>query len=220
MELKGKTVNFLGDSITQGSGASSQEHFYCNVLKEKFGLKCANNYGIGGTRFARQQIPSIESKWDKYFASRVDEMEKDVDAVVVFGGTNDFGHGDAPLGSFDDRTPDTFYGACHDLFKRLIEKYAGIPIVVVTPLHRLSEENIQGENGRKGKDYGTLKDYVDIILEVARYYSLPVCDLFASSGLQPNVPVINEKFFADGLHPNDAGHAAVADKIGTFLLNL
>ena len=38
MELKGKTVNFLGDSITQGAGASSQEHFYCNVLKEKFGF--------------------------------------------------------------------------------------------------------------------------------------------------------------------------------------
>jgi len=29
-------------------------------------------------------------------------MEQCVDAVIVFGGTNDFGHGDAPIGYFGD----------------------------------------------------------------------------------------------------------------------
>ena len=219
MELKGKTVNFLGDSITHGSGATSDEMCYCSVLGQKFGLKSANNYGICGTRIARQQKPSKCEQFDVYFASRSDDMEKDADAVVVFGGTNDFGHGDAPIGTFSDRTCDTFYGACHDLFKRLTEKYPDVPIVVVTPLHRLGEDNPRGD-GSKPQDGRLLEDYVDIILEVARYYSLPVCDLYAKSGLQPNVPVLNEKYFKDGLHPNDAGHAVIADKIGKFLLSL
>ena len=47
----------------------------------------------------------------------------DADGVVVFGGTDDFGHGDAPIGTPSDRTYDTFYGACHVLFSKLIEKY-------------------------------------------------------------------------------------------------
>ena len=45
-------------------------------------------------------------------------------------GTNDFGHGDAPLGSFSDRTPYTFYGACHLLMESLINKYPASTIFV------------------------------------------------------------------------------------------
>ena len=59
--------------------------------------------------------------------------------------------------------------------------------------------------------------YVDIIREVAEFYSLPVLDLFASSGLQPKVPVIQEKYVHDGLHPNDAGHKIIADRLTAFL---
>ena len=73
------------------------------------------------------------------------------------------------------------------------------------------------------KEHGipvTLKTYVDIIREVAEYYSLPVCDLFKNSGLQPLVPVIMEKFVPDGLHPNDAGHEIIAARLGSFLASL
>lgn len=54
-----------------------------------------------------------------YFCGRLDEMDKNADAVVVFGGTNDYGHGDAPFGLFTDRTDETFYGACHTLMSEL-----------------------------------------------------------------------------------------------------
>jgi lysophospholipase L1-like esterase len=66
----------------------------------------------------------------------------------------------------------------------------------------------------------TLKGYVDIIRQVAEYYSLPVLDLFAASGLQPKVPVIQEKFMPDGLHPCDAGYDILAGKITQFLKQL
>ena len=146
-------------------------------------------------------------------------MDPDADIVVIFGGTNDYGHGDAPIGSPSDRTPDTFYGALHTLYTSLIEKYPEAVIVILTPLHRCVEEDPRGE-GRRTQAIGTLKEYVNIIREVAEFYSLPVIDLYANSGLQPRVPVIKEKYMPDGLHPNDAGHRILALKIAHFLENM
>ena len=210
MELKGTKINFLGDSITEGAGTSSHDKM---LIEREYGAIC-QNYGIGGTRIARQKTPT-EEKWDRDFISRVPEMDNDADIVVVFGGTNDFGHGDAPLGTMSDRTPYTFYGALHCLYTALIEKYPGVPIVVLTPLHRITEDIPTGDN--KPAPVGTLKEYVNIIREVAEYYSLPVLDLFKESGLQPKIPVIQQKYVPDGLHPNDAGNEILAHKIARFL---
>lgn len=215
MEIKDLTINFLGDSITEGVGTSDDSKRYFEVIKEKYGLKKVNGYGISGTRIAKQHSVSDNQRFDIYFASRVNEMD-DADAVVVFGGTNDFGHGDAALGSFDDRTPDTFYGALHDLYRKLIEKYPGKPIVIMTPLHRDNENEERFKHG----NCVVLKTYVDIIKEVAEYYSLPVCDLYKNSGLQPCVDIIKDKFIPDGLHPNDAGHEIIAERLANFLLSL
>ena len=49
MQLQGATVNFLGDSITEGVGASCTENRYTDVFAREFGLKKVNNYGISGT---------------------------------------------------------------------------------------------------------------------------------------------------------------------------
>lgn len=218
MELKDKKINFLGDSITEGSGASSKETCYVSLIEKTTGAVC-RNYGIGGTRIARQKTPSLNPVHDKYYGSRVAEMEPDADIVVVFGGTNDFGHGDAPLGIFSDRTEDTFYGALHLLYTSLIEKYSESQIVVITPLHRFTEDSPRGD-GSKLCDFPVLKVYVEAIREVAEYYSLPVLDLYKNSGIQPKIPVMQEKYMPDGLHPNDAGYRILADKIIKFLSSL
>lgn len=217
MELKGTAINFLGDSITEGAGTSGIGKRFTDILSSEYEI-ISFNYGIGGTRIARQQNPSTEPVWDRDFISRVDEMEESSDVVVVFGGTNDYGHGDAPIGNFNDRTPDTFYGALHTLYTKLIEKFYGKPIIILTPLHRLNEESKRGEN--KSEDVASLKEYVEIIREVAEYYSLPVLDLFKESGLQPAIPVIKENYMPDGLHPNDEGHKVLAQKIANYLKTL
>ncbi len=49
MELQGKKINFLGDSITEGTGASSYETSYVSVFGRQSGA-AVRNYGIGGTR--------------------------------------------------------------------------------------------------------------------------------------------------------------------------
>lgn len=210
MDLRGKKAVFLGDSITEGVGVSDIKKGYVNLVKEKIGLEEAYNRGISGTRFAVQTTPSEEASFDKDFISRVAELPEDVELVVVFGGTNDYGHGDAPFGEFTDRTAYTFCGACHVLFESLVNKYYDKKIVIMTPLHRQFEE----ENGK------SLSDYVAMIRKVAEFYSIPVLDMYAQSGIQPQLQVIRDAYCPDGLHPNDAGNEIIADKLIKFIQNL
>lgn len=218
MELKGLKINFLGDSITEGCGTSTIDNVFWNVLKRDEGLAEARGYGIGGTRFARQQNPSqpVDSL---DFCARYDKMDDDADVVVVFGGTNDFGHGNAPIGGEYDRTPDTFQGACHYLMNGLLNKFPDSTIVIMTPLHRSNEDNPRGD-GHKEANCAPLSTYVDIIKKVAAEYSLPVLDLWSMSGIQPKVDVIKQKYCPDGLHPNDAGHKIIASRLAGFLKSL
>ena len=213
MELDGKKINFMGDSITEGYGASGKDRIFSSLIAVDTGAVC-RNYGIAGTRISRQRKPSADPDWDRDFCSRVTEMDADADIVIVLGGTNDFGHGDAPFGSFDDKTSDTFCGALNVLCTNLIERYPGKIIVIATPLHRCDEE------WRHPDSDADLRAYVGAIRKAAEYYSLPVLDLWAMSGLQPNLPVIQEKFMPDKLHPNDAGHRIIADRIIGFLKSL
>ena len=211
MEIKGKSFNFLGDSLTEVNGHLPFEWRYVNVFARKYSPGTVRNYGIGGTRIARQQTPSANPVHDKDFCSRVEGMENDADFVIVFGGTNDFGHGDAPLGTMDDRTPDTFYGACHTLMRSLIEKYPASTIIFMTPTHRACETRANRP---------PLVEFVKIIREVAEFYSIPVCDLYKNLGIQPQIQIQKEMFTQDGLHTNDKGAQRVADRLASFILTL
>ncbi len=220
MKLEGAVVHFLGDSITEGCGASDPNtKGFVAVLEKMYGLKKANNYGIGGSRIARQ-IVVTDNIYDRDFCMRYAEMDRETDAVVVFGGTNDYGHGEAPLGAFSDRTPDTFYGACHYLMRGLLERWPDKPICFLTPLHRLCEDDPKGEGGLKKYSAAPLSVYRDILLECTAYYGLPVLDLWRVSGMQPKVEPVRERLMPDGLHPSDLGHEILARKIGAFLLTL
>ena len=217
MNIQNKKLLFLGDSITEGYGPQDIENVYWKRLERETGC-ISVGYGISGTRIARQQKPSPNPREDMYFRSRVAEMDKDADVVIVFGGTNDYGHGDAAIGCFDDRTDDTFYGALHNLYSDLIAKYPTAQLVVMTPLHRVGENKDYNDFGVRC--VGALEDYVDIIMQVAGYYGIPVLDLHRVSGIQPENPVLREAYTPDGLHPNDAGHALIYSRLKGFLETL
>ena len=208
MKLENKKIVFLGDSITEGHGTSAPEYIYLNRLAEMAQLREVKNYGIGGTRIARQQKPSDPPRHDLDFCMRCEELDEDADIVVVFGGTNDYGHGDAPIGTAQDRTPETFYGGCHYLMNRLTERFPGKPVVFMSPLHRADEE-VNAD--------APLSVYVDVLMKVARMYSIPVLDLYGQSGIQPCIPAVRERLCPDGLHPNDAGHEIIAQRLYAFL---
>lgn len=204
--LNGKKAVFLGDSITEGVGTSAPEKIYLNLVKEELGLREAVNYGIGGTRIAAQPDDDGNS-----FAVRYTKMDDDADLVVIFGGTNDFGHGTAPIGSPRDRTPDTYCGAWNVLLRGLIEKYPAATIVMMTPVHRDNDGDVNKTTGFP------LNEYVSLAKEAAAEYSIPVLDLYAMGGISPMIPANKERYCPDGLHPNDAGHVLMARKLCAFL---
>ena len=215
METKGKKVAFLGDSITEGVGASCYENSYTQVFARLSGAE-VKNYGVSATRIARQKKFGNVGN-DDDFIMRADKMADGFDAVFVFGGTNDFGHGDVPIGAFADRTEYTFYGALHVLINKLINKYPFAKLVFITPLHRLSENVTVNEIGIPCVP---LKKYVEAIKEVAEYYSIPVLDLWGESGMQPVIKIVQETYMPDGLHPSDAGAKIIAEKAYNFIKNL
>lgn len=204
--LKGKKAVFLGDSITEGVGVSDLKNLYCERVKAELGLSNAVNYGIGGTRIAAQADDGGQA-----FAVRYQKMDDDAALVIVFGGTNDFGHGTAPVGSFGDQTPDTYCGALNVLFRRLIEKYPEAALVVMTPIHRDNEDERNAATGL------FLSEYVTLLRSAAEKYSIPILDLYAQGGIVPAVPASKERFCPDGLHPNDEGHRLIARKLCAFL---
>lgn len=217
MDLTNKNAAFLGDSITCGFGASDNEHVYHQLIKKEYKLNNVYNLGVCGSRIAKQYVKSANEEFDETFFERAQRIPDDADMVIVFGGTNDYGHGDAPLGRFSDRTVDTFYGACHVLMGYLSERFVGRPVIFMTPLHRTGED-AKMVNGIKTEH--TLKTYVDIIKQVAEYYSIPVLDMFGESGMQPNLESHNKCFFIDGLHLNDKGNERVAHILGKYLERL
>lgn len=215
MDIDGKTVCFLGDSITQGCGASTAENGFVSLFAKAHPKTSVLNCGIGGTRIAAQKVP-VSPEFEHPFYSRAEEMSEHADVICVFGGTNDFGHGDAPLGTFSDRTPDTFCGALYVLSEKLIEKYLDATIAFFTPLHCTGEYvpslRTDGE--------WILKDYVNAIRENAERFSFPVLDLYRVSGMQPQIQAVRESFMPDGLHPNDAGHRKVYAAVESFIKSL
>ena len=214
MELKGKKIVFLGDSITEGHGTSDKENKTFWALTGQRTGATVRGFGIGGTRIA-PQYDAQDNIWDQNdFIKRADQMDPDADVVVVLGGTNDFGHGNAPFGTMDDRTPETFCGACHLLFAGLIEKYPTTPIVVMTPIQRLNGNVPSNNTGLP------LVAYADKIREIAGFYALPVLDLYRCSGICPDLPVQQQRFCPDGLHPNNDGAARIAARLAGFLQTL
>ena len=91
MDLTGKKVWFLGDSITEGVGTSCAEARFSEVLKKNANLGEIRNYGISATRIARQQGLGENADFVDLnsFCERFDQMEDGADVIVVFGGTND-----------------------------------------------------------------------------------------------------------------------------------
>ena len=210
MELKGKKIAFLGDSITEGCGTTGEDATFWRILGRETGAEVFG-YGIGGTRIARQTTERDDLAADSCFSYRYRLMEDDADIVLVFGGTNDYGHGDAPMGGMADRCEDTFYGACHCLLSGLLDKYPDAVILVATPLHRADEAALNPFT------HLGLEDYVRALKQTAAYYSLPLLDFYSMSGIQPAHPACRERLCPDGIHPNARGHRLLAQRLAGFL---
>lgn len=215
MTLKNKKIVFLGDSITEGVGTRGREYAFPALIKTECVLKEAYNCGVGGSRIAPQHN---SDDWQQNFLVRAENLPE-ADIYVVFGGTNDYEHGDAPLGNTADETKDTFCGACSLLFRGLIAKHPLSAVAVMTPIQRDDFYCIP-QNACKGKHAEFLRTYVGAIIEIAHRYSLPVLNLFDEGGLCPQIAAQKKAFYADDVHLNEEGHRRLAEKVIAFLQGL
>ena len=208
-----KKIAFLGDSITSGAWVKREE-IYLTRVGEAFKAE-VQNLGVSGTRIAKQthHVESHPDAFDEQFIVRAQKIERDADFVFVFGGTNDYGHGDADLGKMGDDTPYTFYGAANMLAKYLVSAFGREKLCFILPLPRVGEDRHDGDGPPfKTKSIGPLSAYVQALKEVLFAMGIDYIDL--RSAFPPEkLPALT----ADGLHPNAEGHKIIADALISYL---
>lgn len=224
MNLENKIIDFLGDSITEGAGVEDCiEKKYDNIIKEKCKLKEKYTHAVSGSRFAHQEKPSEKPRYDLCFCGRAYYVNENSDIVVVYGGVNDYIHGDAPFGKMSDKTPETYCGAVDFLMNLLCELYPKAQKVFLTPA-RCCYKDIEYEKksyrSMKKEDAKPLKYYCDVIVEKGKEYNIPVLNLYENLPIDPKIEEQKEKYMVDGLHFNKYGHEVLADLVIEFLEKL
>lgn len=209
MILEEKKIALLGDSITRGIYLSDENNCYAKLLEKAVRWGAFSNHSVPGSRIG-EYIGPDPKRIKGSFLARYPQMPDDADIVVIFGGTNDFGIGNAPMGAASDKDPYTFCGAVNLLFDGVKQKYPSAAIVVVLPLHRKDEHKPNAYSG------AVLEDYIDVIRRKASDCGFLICDLRSAPGLKGD-----DAYYAmmmdDGLHPLEAGHEILAREMLKYL---
>lgn len=225
-------ISIIGDSITEGVGASSTALRYSTLLCNALGAT-ENNLGVAGTLLAGGQTGHTEES--RFVARATAANLAGSDLVIVFGGTNDFTYDAKAIGDLfveSDITPssyigskelsavtdtDTFAGALHELINTIRTNCPYAPILFVTPLNR-GNYNAQSPNSKQTNRWGNyLSDFVDAIHRICKFYSIPVCEL-RNNNLDFSNSAIASQYSVDSLHPNDRGHRLIAEGILKFIM--
>lgn len=194
----------IGDSITKGTYTAEGQTAplsvaspnFSYILKEKLGVEELINYGVNGVSISS----STNVNADMAIVKEVKNMQGG-DIIIVAAGTNDYGT-NVPLGTIEDKTKDTFYGALYLLYSFLKNERAYARIFAVSPIRRL--------NSGKNKIGFTLEDYRNAIRTRAEEFGFCVIDGYAVP-IYPEKERDRKKYMSDGLHPNEAGHALYAE---------
>ncbi len=235
-QWEGRRVAFLGDSITDARQIGNTNNIFWNNLKDLLGIE-AYVYGISG-----HKMNQIIGQGERLEA----EHGQEVDAIIVFIGTNDY-NGNIPLGEWytysrektiDDgeveverlhREPvyadSTFRGRANVTMRWLKTHYPDKQIIFLTPLHRgyakFSPGNIQPPESFANACGSFIDEYVQAVKELANVWAVPVIDLNSISGLYPLVDEQAPYFRnpdTDRLHPNTPGQWRMAYALAYQLL--
>lgn len=235
-QWKGKRVAFLGDSMTDKRRVGTT-YVYWEYLNELLGIE-SYVYGISGNQWNH-----IYKQAEKLQA----EKGTNIDAILIFAGTNDYMH-NTPIGEFFSettqttnfngkevsrkyRTPilndSTFCGRINKAMAFLKNNFPQQQIIIMTPIHRgyakFNEKNIQPDENFANEQGLYLDSYVEALKQAASYWAVPVIDLHANSGLFPMAESHLQYFSkkdTDRLHPNAVGDYRIAKTIQYNLLAL
>ena len=205
-----KTIAFLGDSITHGTGLCDKGKRYSTILAERLGM-VEENYGIPGTLMARAGL-SLSDGTD--FVSRMGLIDS-ADVAVIFGGTNDYFWSDTPISGGDG--DEYFDRALEHICSHVRQTREGKITLFVTPYPHNGVGNfLGGEKWKSSCRHDTdgvnfnghlLSDYASVIKKTCEKHALPCLDLHMEFDFDW------EKHTSDGCHPNEEGHRLLADAI-------
>jgi lysophospholipase L1-like esterase len=191
-------VIFFGDSITQqGAGKNGYIPKMDSLIKEQ-GL--SDNYELAGAGVSGNRI------YDLYLRIETDVLEKKPDVVVIYIGINDVWHKTTTGTGTEPNKYEQFYKA---IIKKL--QAQNIKIILCTP-------TIIGEkNDLTNLQEGDLNKYSNIVRNIAKSLTLPVCDLRIAftEYLKNNNPNNVEKgvLTVDGVHMNQTGNLLLATEM-------
>ena len=186
-------------------GASNYVRQSCDAL----GYRLVN-YGISSSTcsYAKNGEDDHNALVDRYSV-----MDDDADLVFIQIGTNDCSTSNHKLGTFEDTTKNSFYGALKILCQGLREKYPTTPILFATPIKRWF-----GATGNVSVDGETIEQYANAIKEVCGYYGIPVIDMYNESGLNAWCEYDRTTWMPDGIHPDFNGHKKMAIRCTSALM--
>lgn len=142
--------------------------------------------------------------------------------VVMNGGTNDYGY-HIPLGTINDTSPSTFYGAWNSIMTKIFTDNPTIKVLLITPIFRNYVNNSPIVYGDaydiKNKANASLNDYCDAIVAIGKKYKVPVFD---SRKNCPVNPVNYATTLADDntgkfLHPTQETYIEYGNRIAAFM---
>lgn len=217
--LKNKKWAFIGDSITASNNAWATKRYHDYVV-EAVGGMTTQNLGISSTGYG-----------DRTLAANAITLENP-DYITIFMGTNDFGvindnrnaeSKPYPMGEFLSLTNLTVSGAINTTLTNIFNAFPNAKVAIITPLPRgslaVNRPNF-GENPTPNVDGVNLEDIANELIRYAKHYSLPVLDLYHHSNFKAFSTAFQDTYMTDGVHPNDAGHAIIGQKVLKFMESL
>ena len=209
-------IAFLGDSITVGYGLDDPKNRYSTLVSEALGME-ELNYGITGTLVAKA---GLNKGGEKDYLSRAHLID-DADVAIIFGGTNDYFWSDMPIYGEGEQY---FEFAVKKLIERVKEKRNGKITLFVTPYPHNGVGNFAGgsywkesnrhDTDQKNYNGHTLKEYSDVITALCKKNGIECLNLFDGFDFSWKEHTL------DGCHPNEKGHALIAEAVIKKLKNI
>lgn len=138
-------------------------------------------------------------------------LPQTADYYSIEHGINDWGHS-VSVGTINDYINNTNNGTFAASYRKLIDNIYKLnpkaKIVLCTPRKSYGFNGYLPSHWYDAKNGIYLKDYVDIIKQIAEYESLPVADFFNECGGQHNLDQLSIDV---ALHPNDDGYQMMAN---------
>jgi len=179
--LFGKSVHWIGDSITEGSVRMTPSFGgWAKIISERNKMEY-KNYGVGGTCIT--QFPDAKNS----IVERIQEYSKDVDFLILQGGLNDSSKAES-LGAFGEITEtydgvldcETYCGACEWLCKYVMQNYSGKKYGFIITF------NIASNTWNK--------KYADALVDVCKKWGMPYFDLRTEAGFNLYSPELRKLY--------------------------